>query len=199
MEKKIKAIGLLSGGLDSIVAARLMLEQGIEVEAVNFVTVFCTCTSKGSTCMASQKAAEQLNVPLKIIDISEEYLEVIRKPKYGYGSGINPCLDCRIFTLKKAKEYMKETGASFIFTGEVLGQRPMSQRREAMNIIERDSGLQGYLVRPLSAKFFPPTIPEKEGALDRNKLLAISGRSRKPQIQMNEEFNIKDYPCSAGG
>ncbi len=199
MEKKIKAIGLLSGGLDSIVAARLMLEQGIEVEAVNFVTVFCTCTSKGSTCMASQKAADQLKVPLKIIDISEEYLEVIKKPKYGYGSGINPCLDCRIFTLKKAKEYMEEIGASFIFTGEVLGQRPMSQRREAMNIIERDSGLQGYLVRPLSAKFFPPTIPEKEGVLDRNKLLAISGRSRKPQMLMAAEFNIKDYPCSAGG
>jgi tRNA-uridine 2-sulfurtransferase len=199
MEKKIKAIGLLSGGLDSIVAARLILEQGIEVEALNFVTVFCTCTSKGSTCMASQKAAEQLNVPLKVIDISEEYLDIIKKPKYGYGSGINPCLDCRIFTLKKAKEYMEEAGASFIFTGEVLGQRPMSQRRQAMNIIERDSGLQGYLVRPLSAKFFPPTLPEEKGILDRNMFLAISGRSRKPQILMAEKFNIKDYPCSAGG
>ncbi len=199
MEKKIKAIGLLSGGLDSIVATKLILEQGIEVEAMNFVTVFCTCTSKGSTCLASQKAAEQLNVPLKVIDISEEYLEVIKKPKYGYGSGINPCLDCRIFSLKKAKQYMEETGASFIFTGEVLGQRPMSQRREAMNIIERDSGLKGYLVRPLSAKFFPPTIPEEKGILDRNKLLAISGRSRKPQISLADKFDIKDYPCSGGG
>lgn len=199
MEKKIKAIGLLSGGLDSTVATKLILEQGIEVEAVNFVTVFCTCTSKGSTCLASQKAAEQLNVPLKVIDISEEYLEVIKKPKYGYGSGINPCLDCRIFSLKKAKQYMEETGASFVFTGEVLGQRPMSQRREAMNIIERDSGLKGYLVRPLSAKFFPPTIPEEKGILDRNKLLAISGRSRKPQISLAEKFSIKDYPCSGGG
>ena len=195
----VKAIGLISGGLDSTIAVSLILEQAIEVEAVNFVTVFCTCTSKGSTCMASQKAADQLNVPLKVIDISEEYLEVIKKPKYGYGRGMNPCLDCRIFTLKKAKEYMEQTGASFIFTGEVLGQRPMSQRRQAMDIIERDSGLRGYLVRPLSAKFFPPTVPEEKGLLDRNKLLAISGRSRKPQILMAEKFSIKDYPCSGGG
>ena len=199
MEKKTKAIGLLSGGLDSIVATKLILEQGIEVEAVNFVTVFCTCTSKGSTCLASQKAAEQLNVPLKIIDISEEFLGVVKNPKYGYGSGMNPCIDCRIFSLKKAKQYMEETGASFVFTGEVLGQRPMSQRREAMNIIERDSGLKGYLVRPLSAKFFPPTVPEENGTLDRNEFLAISGRSRKPQISLARKFNIKDYPCSAGG
>src|SRR3989338_2207056 len=128
MEKKIKAIGLLSGGLDSIVATKLILEQGIEVEAVNFVTVFCTCTSKGSTCLASQKAAEQLNVPLKVIDISEEYLEVIKRPKYGYGSGMNPCLDCRIFCFKKAKDYMRESGAGFIFTGEGPGQGAMSPR-----------------------------------------------------------------------
>jgi len=199
MEKKIKAIGLLSGGLDSIVATKLILEQGIEVEAVNFVTVFCTCTSKGSTCLASQKAAEQLNVPLKVIDISEEYLEVIKRPKYGYGSGMNPCLDCRIFCFKKAKQYMEEAGASFIFTGEVLGQRPMSQRREAMNIIERDSGLTGYLVRPLSAKFFPPTIIEEKGGLKRDSLLAVSGRSRKSQISFAKKFDIKDYPCASGG
>lgn len=199
MEKKTKAIGLLSGGLDSTLAAKLILEQGIEVEAINYVTVFCTCTSRGSSCLASQKAAEQLNIPLKVIDVSEEYLEVVKKPKYGYGSGMNPCLDCRIFFFKKAKQYMEEAGAKFIFTGEVVGERPMSQRKDAMHIIERDSGLRGFIVRPLSAKLFPPTVVEEKGIVDRNKFLAISGRSRKPQISLAKEFGIKDYPCASGG
>lgn len=199
MEKKTKAIGLLSGGLDSTLAAKLILEQGIEVEAINYVTVFCTCTSKGSTCLASQKAADQLNIPLKVIDVSEEYLEIVRNPKYGYGSGMNPCLDCRIFILKKAKRYMEESGANFIFTGEVLGERPMSQRKDAMRMIECDSGLRGFIVRPLSAKLFPPTVPEEQGIVDRNKFLAISGRSRKPQISLAKEFGIRDYPCASGG
>ncbi len=199
MEEKRKAIGLLSGGLDSILAARIILEQGIDVKAINFVTVFCTCTSRGSSCLASQKAAEQLNIPLNVVDISKEYLEVVKNPKYGYGSGINPCLDCRIFTFKKAKQYMEEEGASFIFTGEVLGQRPMSQRRDAMNIIERDSGLQGFLLRPLCAKLFAPTIAEEKGIIDRSKLLSLSGRSRKGQISLADKFNIRNYPCSAGG
>jgi tRNA-uridine 2-sulfurtransferase len=120
MEKKTKAIGLLSGGLDSIVAARIILEQGIEVEALNFMTAFCTCTSKGSGCLASQKAADQRGRPLKVMDVSEEILDVIKKPRFGYGRGMNPCLDCRIFVFKKAKEYMRASGADFIFTGEVL-------------------------------------------------------------------------------
>ncbi|KPK42021.1 MAG: hypothetical protein AMJ78_03905 [Omnitrophica WOR_2 bacterium SM23_29] len=199
MEKKAKAIGLLSGGLDSTLAAKLILEQGIEVEAINYLTVFCNCTSKGSTYLASQRAAEQLNIPLKIIDVSEEYLEVIKKPKYGYGSGMNPCIDCRIFIFEKAKQYMEETGAKFIFTGEVLGQRPMSQRADVINIIERDSGLKGFIVRPLSAKLLPPTIPEEKGVVDRSKFLAISGRSRKLQLLLAKEFGIKDYPCASGG
>lgn len=199
MEKKTKAIGLLSGGLDSIVAARLILEQGIEVEALNFVTAFCTCTSKGSGCLASRKAADQLGIPLKVVDISEEILDVVKNPKFGYGSGMNPCMDCRIFTFKKAKEYMRESGAAFIFTGEVLGQRPMSQRREAMNIIERESGLKGYLLRPLCAKLFKPTLAEEEGIVDRNKLLVITGRSRKGQMALAKKFDIRDYPCSSGG
>ena len=199
MEKKAKAIGLLSGGLDSIVAARLILEQGIEVEALNFVTAFCTCTARGSSCLASQKAADQLGIALKVVDISEEILDVVKKPRFGYGSGMNPCLDCRIFAFRKAKEYMSESGADFIFTGEVLGQRPMSQRREAMNIIERESGLKGFLLRPLCAKLFPPTLAEKKGLVNREKLLSISGRSRKGQIALTKRFNIKDYPCSSGG
>ncbi|MDP3788978.1 MAG: hypothetical protein Q8R48_01070 [Candidatus Omnitrophota bacterium] len=194
-----KAIALLSGGLDSILAARLMLEQGIEVEAINFLTVFCTCTTKGKTCLASKSAADTLGIKLKVFEISKEYFEIIKHPKYGYGRNMNPCLDCRIFIFKKAKEYMESTGADFLITGEVLGERPMSQRRDAMMIIERDSGLKGMILRPLSAKLMEPTIPEKNGMVDREKLLAIEGRSRKPQIQLAKDFSINDYPCPAGG
>ncbi len=195
----MKAIALLSGGLDSTLAARLVLDQGIELEALNFMTVFCTCTNRGATCLASQKAVETLGIPLKILNVSEEYLEVVRHPKHGYGSNMNPCIDCRIFMLKKAKVYMAEAGASFIVTGEVLGQRPMSQRREAMRLIEKEAGLEGFILRPLSAQFLPVTVPEREGWVDRQRLLNIQGRSRKPQIKLAEQFNIKDYPCPAGG
>jgi tRNA U34 2-thiouridine synthase MnmA/TrmU len=194
-----KAIALLSGGLDSTLAAKLIMEQGIEVEAINFLTVFCTCTSRGETCLASKAAADKLGIKLKVFEISNEYFNIIKNPKHGYGSNMNPCLDCRIFTFKKAGEYMKEIGASFVITGEVLGQRPMSQRRDAIRIIERDSGLQGLILRPLSAKLFDPTVPEKKGLVDREKLLDFQGRSRKPQIQLAKELNINDYPCPAGG
>lgn len=193
-----KAIALLSGGLDSILATKLVLEQGIEVEAINFLTIFCTCTKKGCQ-HAATVASKTLNVPLKILNITEEYLDVIKNPKHGYGSNMNPCIDCRIFILKKAREYMKETGASFLVTGEVLGERPMSQRRDAILLIEREAGLKGLILRPLSAKLFDPTLPEKEGIIDRDRLLEISGRSRKPQIALAKEFGINDYPCPAGG
>ncbi|MCJ7704102.1 MAG: thiamine biosynthesis protein, partial [Desulfobacterales bacterium] len=176
----MKAIALLSGGLDSTLAARLVLDQGIELEALNFMTVFCTCTNKGATCLASQKAVETLGIPLRVFNVSEEYLNVVRNPKHGYGSNMNPCIDCRIFMLKKAKVYMEESGASFIVTGEVLGQRPMSQRRDAMRLIEKEAGLEGLILRPLSAQFLPVTLPEREGWIDREKLLNIQGRSRKP-------------------
>ena len=195
----VKAISLLSGGLDSILATRLIVEQGISVEAVNFVTAFCTCTAKGKSCLASQSAADNLGVPLRVFQISDEYFEVIKKPKHGYGSNMNPCLDCRILIFKKAFEYMKKTGASFVVTGEVLGERPMSQRKDAMQTIERESGLAGLIVRPLCAKLMEPTIPEKEGLVDRKKFLTIKGRSRKPQIQLAKDFGINDYPCPAGG
>lgn len=195
----IKAIGLLSGGLDSTLACKLMLEQGIGVEAINFVTVFCTCTRKGSTCLASEKAARQLGIPLRVFNISEEYLLIVRNPKYGYGRNMNPCLDCRINIFRKAKEYMQERGASFIFTGEVLGERPMSQRLEAMRIIERDAGLEGLVLRPLSAKLLKPTIPEGRGWVSREKLLDIQGRGRKAQIGLADTYDIRDYPCPSGG
>jgi len=195
----MKAIALLSGGLDSMLAAKVVLEQGIELEAVNFLTVFCTCTNRGSTCLASQKASEALGIPLKVFNVSEEYLNVVRNPKHGYGSHMNPCIDCRIFMLKKTKGYMEDSGASFIVTGEVLGQRPMSQRKEAMRLIEKEAGVEGLILRPLSAKSLPITIPEKEGWINREKLLGLQGRSRRPQMRLAEELGIRDYPCPAGG
>lgn len=196
---KTRAISLLSGGLDSTLACYLIKQQNIELEAVNFVTVFCTCTSRESSCLASQKAADQLGIRLKVFNISEEYLEVIKNPKHGYGKNMNPCIDCRIFMFKKAKEYMAQTGADFIITGEVLGERPMSQHMRAMRIIEKESGLEGLVLRPLSAKFFPLTEAEKRGIINRESLLKFCGRSRKPQIKLAGEFGIKDYPCSSGG
>ena len=195
----MKAIALLSGGLDSTLAAKVVMDQGIELEALNFLTVFCTCTNRGETCLASQKAVNALGISLKVFNVSDEYLNVVKHPKHGYGSNMNPCIDCRIFMLKKAKVYMEEAGASFIITGEVLGQRPMSQRRDAMRLIEKEAELEGYILRPLSAKFLPVTIPEKEGWINRENLLAMQGRSRKPQIKLADHYGIHDYPCPAGG
>ena len=195
----MKAIALLSGGLDSTLATKVIMEQGVGLEALNFMTVFCTCTHRGATCLASQKAVETLGIPLKVLNVSEEYLRVVKHPKHGYGRNMNPCIDCRIFMLKKAKARMEESGASFIVTGEVLGQRPMSQRRDAMRLIEKEAGLEGFILRPLSAKVLPATVPEKEGWIDREKLLKIQGRSRKPQMELAEHYGIHDYPCPAGG
>jgi tRNA U34 2-thiouridine synthase MnmA/TrmU len=193
---KVKALALLSGGLDSILAAKLILNQGIDVIAVNFVTPFCLC-KKGES--EAAEAAKQLGVPLKVVNVTDEYLKMVRKPKHGYGKNMNPCIDCKIFMLKKAKKYAKEIGASFIFTGEVLDERPMSQHSRAMKIIEEEAGLKGKLLRPLSAKLLPETVMEKKGLVNREKLLDIRGRSRKPQIKLAAGFNIKDYPSPAGG
>jgi len=195
-----KALALLSGGLDSTLAIRVMQEQGIEVEALNFMTPFCNCTNKGKGCKSEAKrVADVLNVPIKILNKGKDYLDVVRNPRFGYGKNLNPCVDCRIFMHKIAKEYMREIGASFIVTGEVLGQRPMSQRRDTLNIIDRESGLKGLVLRPLSAQLFDPTIPEQEGLVDRDKLLKISGRSRKPQMQLADDYDLKGYQCPAGG
>jgi tRNA-uridine 2-sulfurtransferase len=192
----MKALGMLSGGLDSTLAVKLILEQGIEVEAINFVTPFCLCRKGG--CGAAE-AAKRFNVPLKTVSAGTEYLRIVRQPKFGYGKNLNPCVDCRIFLLKKAKRYAKQIGAKFIFTGEVLGQRPMSQHKGALDLIEREAGLQGKIVRPLSGKLLPTTEAEKEGFLRKEALRDISGRSRKRQIEMTREFNIDKYPCAAGG
>jgi len=193
-----RAVALLSGGLDSTLACKLMLDQGIEIYAVNFITPFCTCTKKGCK-LEAKRVAENFDIPLKVIYVGEEYIQLVKNPPHGYGSNMNPCIDCRIFMFSRAKVYMEEIGASFIVTGEVLGERPMSQRLDAMRIIEKESGLCGKILRPLSAKWLPPTIPELEGLVDRNKLLKIKGRSRKPQMKLAEELGIDDYPCPAGG
>jgi hypothetical protein len=194
---RTKSLSLFSGGLDSILATRLILDQGIDVEAINFANLFCSCKEENK-CGAAE-AAKQLGVLLKIVNVGNDYLRIVRNPKHGYGRNMNPCVDCKIFMMKKAKKYAKEIGAAFIFTGEVLGERPMSQYFNALKIIEEESGLKGKLLRPLSAKLLPETVVERKGLVKRDKLLNIRGRSRKPQIKLAAEFNIAYYPSPAGG
>jgi tRNA U34 2-thiouridine synthase MnmA/TrmU len=191
------ALGLLSGGLDSSLAVKLVMDQGVEVVALKFTSPFCQCDSGG--CAHAAQLAEKLGIRLISVPKGQEYLDIVRHPKFGRGSGMNACIDCRIFILKKAKQIAEELGAKFIFTGEVVGQRPMSQQRRTLDLIEKEAGLEGKLLRPLSAKLLPETEAERMGWIDRNALLAISGRSRKPQIELAEEIGIVDYPCPAGG
>ncbi len=207
MHERIKAIGLVSGGLDSALACLLLREQGIDVEGVFFNTGFCVIGHHLALGKRKRKASQppvfrvaaDLGIPLSIIDISQEYLDLLLHPKYGYGSGMNPCKDCRIFMLQKAKAILESSDAHFIFTGEVIGQRPMSQLERSMRIIERDSGLEGYLLRPLSAKLLPPTEPEKRGWVDREKLCGISGRSRKEQLKLAGKFGLEAFAQPSGG
>lgn len=194
-----KAIVLLSGGLDSILAAKLMLEQGIDVLAVNFSARICMCGCKKTGESPAQAAAKMLGIKLKTIDITDDFIEIVKNPQHGHGANINPCIDCKIYMLRHAKEMMAETGASFLVTGEVLGERPMSQRRDALNIIEKSAGVKGMLLRPLTAKNLVPTKPELEGIVDRDKLLDMKGRSRKPQIALAKKLGITAYPNPAGG
>jgi len=193
---KMKALALMSGGLDSTLATRMILDQGLQVEAINFVSPFCLCEKGGCGAVG---VAKKFDIPLKVVSVGKEYLKIIRKPKHGYGRNMNPCIDCRIFMLRRAKKYAKEVGASFIFTGEVLGERPMSQHRQALEIIEREAGLKGKILRPLSARILPRTEAEEKGWISRERLLDIQGRSRKRQIETARELNITDYPCPAGG
>lgn len=186
----VKAVGLFSGGLDSTLAAKLLQSLGIDAKLVNFTTPF----------FPPKKAiemAEQLGFKLKVVDVTKDYLKVLKHPKHGYGSYLNPCIDCKIFMLKRAKKYAKSIGAKFVFTGEVLGQRPMSQHRNALDMIEKESGLKGKLLRPLSAKLLPAT--EAERWVDREKLLDIQGRGRGRQIELAKKYGIRSYPSPAGG
>jgi len=194
-----KAIALLSGGLDSQLAVKLMLEQGMEVEALTSGSVFHHHGADEGENHPAARAAGGLGVPITLLETSEEMLQLVKNPRHGHGRRMNPCIDCRVFLLGKAAQRMREVGADFIVTGEVVGQRPMSQRREAMAQIDREAGVEGLVLRPLCARQLEPTAPEREGLVDRERLRAIRGRSRKEQIALARELGITDYPSPAGG
>ena len=208
MAQQRKAVALISGGLDSLLAARVVQDQGVHVEGINFYTGFCV---EGHTHAIRKQdkarpkrnnalwSAEQLGIKLHIIDIIDEYKDVVINPKHGYGANLNPCLDCKIFMVNKAREWIEAKGFDFIITGEVVGQRPMSQRKDTMPVVARDSGAEDRLVRPLCAQNLPATLPEKEGWLDRDRLFGFNGRSRKPQMALAKQFGFEDYAQPAGG
>jgi len=191
-----KAIGLFSGGLDSTIAAKLIQREGIDVEVLIFSSPFFNVG--GEKCFAV-KAAKENKIPFKLIDLGLEYLEILRKPKHGFGKNLNPCIDCKILMLKKAKKYMEKVKAEFVFTGEVMGQRPKSQYKPALLTIEKESGLKGKLLRPLSAKLLEETDAEKKGLVDRSRLSGITGRQRKSQFKLRKTFDIKVFATPAGG
>ncbi len=195
-----KAIALLSGGLDSTLAILVLLKQGIDITAVTFLTHFGCDISDSSSCSKNPfPAAKKFGFEVKLSHLADKFIEIVKSPKYGHGKNMNPCIDCRILMLREAKELMGMIGADFIVTGEVLGQRPMSQRRDTLNIIDRDAGVKGYVLRPLSAKLMNETAPEREGLVRRELLYNFSGRSRKPQMALAKEVGLTDYPAPAGG
>jgi len=206
---RIRALGLISGGLDSTLAARLILDQGVDVIGVNFNTGFCITDTRRQVGRRKHdlaplrnealRAGSDLSIPIEIIDLSQEYVELVTNPRWGYGKNANPCVDCRIMMLRKAKAMMPELGASFVFTGEVLGQRPMTQHRGTLRQIEKQSGLVGYLLRPLSALKLTETEVERLGWVDRSRLKGFCGRSRKAQLELAAELGITDFPQPAGG
>ncbi|PIE72866.1 MAG: thiamine biosynthesis protein [Deltaproteobacteria bacterium] len=196
---KIKALALFSGGLDSILAARVVMAQGVEVEAIQFVTPFFHQEILDDIGGYRQKILSKYGVDVGIEDISESYLKMLRRPVHGFGKNFNPCVDCKIMMMRRARELMVAKAASFLISGEVVGQRPMSQRRDSLNVISRDSDVRSLLLRPLSAKLLPETVAEQKGWVCRNKLYTINGRGRSAQIALAAEFGISDYPAPAGG
>lgn len=220
----VKALALCSGGLDSLLAAKIILNQGVQVEAVYFVNAFMPgynsqrqeglpLLQKRSALLPKNRLSQptpqpiskaynstrRIGIQLHILDISQPHLALVQSPRYGYGKNMNPCIDCRIFMLKQAKAYMQRQDFSFLVSGEVLGQRPMSQRRDSLNIVDREAQAKGLILRPLSAKLLRPTLAEEKGWVNREKLLAFSGRSRKPQLALAEKLGIKEYLTPAGG
>ncbi|MDD5696842.1 MAG: tRNA 4-thiouridine(8) synthase ThiI [Candidatus Pacebacteria bacterium] len=192
MIKKTKALVLFSGGLDSMLSALILRERGIKVIPVCFFSFFFNCDKASS-------AAEEAGFKLKKEDFSKEQLKIVKSPRYGRGSGMNPCVDCHLLMLKKARQIMKKQGCDFVVTGEVLGQRPFSQNKGALELMERKAGLKGMIIRPLSLKLLPKTIPEKKGLIQREWFYDIKGRSRKPQLALAGKFKIKNIPTPAGG
>jgi tRNA-specific 2-thiouridylase len=199
LEEKKKVVALLSGGLDSQLAVKMMQKQGFEVSAVAIKTPFCDFDCGRGCGFEIRERADSLNVNLKTVYLGDEYIEMLKNPKYGFGSGMNPCIDCRSMMFKAAKKHMDEIGAEFIISGEVLGQRPMSQHGPALRTIEKESGLEGYIVRPLSAALLPKTIPEETGLIKREDLGKIRGRTRRMQLDMAKEFGIENPPNAGGG
>ena len=203
-----KAVSLISGGLDSLLATKVVMEQGVHVEGINFFTGFCV---EGQTHAVRKRheekskrnnalwVAETLGIKLHIIDIVDEYKDVMLNPKHGYGTNMNPCLDCKIFMVQKAQQWIEKNAFDFIITGEVVGQRPMSQRKDTMPVVARESGAQARLLRPLSAKNLPATLAEEQGWIRRDAMHGFSGRNRKPQIALAAQYGFEDYATPAGG
>ncbi|HMK56496.1 MAG TPA: hypothetical protein VK448_07665 [Dissulfurispiraceae bacterium] len=189
-----RAIALYSGGLDSTLAVLVMRRLGIDVTAVLFDIEFGCGVSRRSGFKADSPGFE-----VETYYLGDKFIELVKNPKFGHGKNMNPCIDCKILMLKEARQLMLERGTDFLITGEVLGQRPMSQRRDVLPRIEKEAGVAGLVVRPLSGKLMKPTIPEEKGWIDREKLYAISGRSRKMQIALAAEFGLTEYPQPAGG
>lgn len=191
-KKPASALGLCSGGLDSMLAALVLRDQGLEVHWVCFETPFFTAAK-------ALRAAAAMNIPLTVRNITVEYIPMLKNPRCGYGQHMNPCLDCHALMFRIAGSIMKEKGHDFLFSGEVAGQRPMSQTKPSLRYVEKHSGFDGYILRPLSALLLPETVPERSGLVDRSRLMGLSGRSRKPQMELARRFGITDYPAPAGG
>jgi tRNA-specific 2-thiouridylase len=190
--KKVRALGLCSGGLDSMLSALLLRKQGVDVQWITFETPFFSSTK-------AKEASKTTRIPLMVENITPSYIEMLKNPRCGYGKNMNPCLDCHALMFNLAGRIMKEKALDFLFSGEVLGQRPMSQTKNSLRYVEKQSGFDGYILRPLSAKRLPVTVPEQEGWINRDLLLDITGRSRKPQLKLAKEFGISKFPAPAGG
>jgi hypothetical protein len=206
MAKKAHGIGLLSGGLDSALAAMVVRNAGARVTCLHFFTGFCVTGHNSRIGRKNRpianhalQVAADVGIPVELIDISEEYLPMVIDPKHGYGANMNPCIDCRVFMLDRARRFMENTGADFVFTGEVIGQRPMSQHRHTLIHTAREAGLEGKLLRPLSAKLLDPTDVELSGMIDREELYGFHGRSRKPQLELAGELGLTEFMQPAGG
>jgi len=210
MAERRKAVALISGGLDSMLAAKVVIDEGVHVEGLNFFTGFCveghTHAIRSSEARKPKRnnalwVAEQLGIKLHIIDISDEYKHIVLNPKHGYGAHLNPCLDCKIFMVNRALAwgFMRDNAFDFIITGEVVGQRPKSQRKDTMPLIARESGADDRLLRPLTALNLPPSLPERESWVNREHLFGFHGRNRKPQIELAHRFGFAEYSQPAGG
>lgn len=197
--KQRRALALFSGGLDSILAVKVIQQQGVDVLALNFTSPFFGCSPVLDGEPVAARYAQRYAIPFRSIPLGEAFLEMLRHPRHGYGSALNPCIDCKTFMLRCAGRLMAELEADFVITGEVVGQRPMSQRHDTLRVIERDCGLEGLLLRPLSAKYLKTTIPEAEGWVRREELPGIKGRGRKDQIRLAKAFAVDEYPAPGGG